>query len=287
MAARAAIKGADPQSTVTVGGLALGTPGVTDEIQFIQRMWAHRPDLAGHVDGVGLHPYQYTLGDTYMRLRRFRQALDQVAGPQVPIEITELGWATTSVSEAQRANDLSHLAEQLPHSDCNVNRLLPYTWLTQEQNPSDPEDWFGIWNRNGSGKPSGIAYLNAVKLMRGMTPTAAPAKRAAICHPGAHTAAGGPKLRMRVVGVRRRHWVRVAVSCRPACLFKVVLYGHRRGAKARLTRLSTRAVGMHPKRRVIKLKIRRAGKVRARGRLHAVAVTASGVTKRARTVRIR
>jgi hypothetical protein len=92
---------------------------------------------------------------------------------------------------------------------------------------------------------------------------------------------------MRVVGVRRRHWVRVAVSCRPACLFKVVLYGHRRGARARLARLSTRTAGLHPKRRVFKLKIRRAGSIRARGRLHAVAVTASGVTKRARTVRIR
>lgn len=291
MASRAAIKGVDPQATVTIGGLALGTPGVTDEIQFIQRMWTHRPDLAGHVDGVGLHPYQHSLSDTYMRIAHFRQGLDQVAGPQVPIEITELGWATTSVPESERATDLSLLAQQLPHSDCNVNRLMPYTWLTQENNPADPEEWFGIWNHDGSGKPSGIAYLNTVKLMRGMTSTPAPAKHTTICHPGASVQASGargPKLRMRVIGVRRRHWVRVAVSCRPACIVRVDLYGHRRGAKDKGWRMSTRAAGLRSKRRVIRLRIRKAGSLRARGKLRATAVARTGgVTKRARSIRLR
>src|SRR5205814_5986338 len=140
---------------------------------------------AGNVDGVGLHPYQQTLADTYMRLARIRQALDQVAGASVPIEITEVGWATTSVSESERATDFSLMAEQLPNSDCNVDRLLPYTWLTRESDPSDPESWFGIWNHDGSGKPSGVAYLNAVKLMRGLTATPPPSGHNVICHPAA------------------------------------------------------------------------------------------------------
>jgi hypothetical protein len=291
MASRAAIKGVDPQASVTVGGLALGTPGVTDEVQFIQRMWAHRPDLSGHVDGVGLHPYQHSLADTYMRLARFRQTLDQVAGPQVPIEITELGWATTSVSESERASDLSVLAQQLPHSDCNVNRLMPYTWLTQESNPADPEQWFGIWNRNGTGKPSGIAYLDTVKLMRGLTSTPAPTRRTVICHPGASVQASGargPKLRMRVISVRRQHWVRVAVSCTPACIVRLDLYGHRRAGKAKNWRMSTRATGLRGKRRVLRLRIRRPGALRARGKVRATALgSGGGVTKRARNVRLR
>jgi hypothetical protein len=288
MAARAAIRSTDLQADVVVGGLALGSPGVTDEIQFLQRMYAHRPDLRGNVDGVGLHPYQHSLPDTYMRLGRFRRALDQLAGPSVPIEITEVGWATTSVPEADRSADLSLLAEQLPHSDCNINRLMPYTWLTSESNPGDPEDWFGIWNRDGSGKPSGIAYLNAVKLMRGMTSTPAPTRTMAICHPGASAdAAGGrgPRLRLRVLRVRRRHWVRVAVSCRPACLLRLDLYGHtRKGSR----RLSTRAIGLRSLRKVIRLRIRHARSLKARGRVHALAVSRTGgITRRTRTVRIR
>jgi hypothetical protein len=285
MATRAAIKSVDPQATVVVGGLALGIPGVTDEIQFIQRMYAHRPDLRGNVDGVGLHPYQRSLADTYMRLARFRQGLDQVSGGSVPIEITELGWATTTVPESERATDLAQLAEQLPQSDCNVDRLLPYTWLTKENNPGDPEDWFGIWNHDGSGKPSGIAYLNAVKLMRGLTSTPVPVKPTAICHPGSSAgAARGPKLRLRVVSVRRGRWVRVAASCRPACVFRVVLYGH---AKTGQKRVSARTVGLRARPKVLKLRIRQADKLRARARLHAVAAAAGGVTRRTRSIRIR
>jgi polysaccharide biosynthesis protein PslG len=286
MAARAAIRSADPHATAVVGGLALGTPGVTDEDQFIQRMYAHRPDMRGNVDGVGLHPYQHSLADTRIRLARFRHALDQVAGPSVPIEITELGWATTSVPEGERVKDLSRLARQLPHSDCNIDRMLPYTWLTRESDPGDPEDWFGIWNHDGSGKPSGTAYLGAVKRMRGLTSRPAPTKTYAICHPGrrANAAGRGPKLRLRVLRVRRRHWVRVAVRCRPACLIRVALYGHSRSGRKRV---SVRKLGVRTHRRVLKLRIRRARSLKRRAKLHATAAAASGVTHRSRSIRIR
>ncbi|HEX6457702.1 MAG TPA: hypothetical protein VF032_02190 [Thermoleophilaceae bacterium] len=293
MAARGAIKAVDPQASVVIGGLALGKEDVTDEARFIQRMYAHRPDLAGHVDGVGLHPYQQTLPDTYARLAKFRQALDQVAGTSVPIEITELGWATTSVSEADRATDLQALTEQLPRSDCNISRFLPYTWLTQESDPSNPEDWFGIWNRDGSGKPSGIAYLDAVKLMRGLTPAAPPAGVVRICHPDGARSAGphGPKLRLRVVKVLRGHWVKVSARCRPACILRLGLFGHARASKSRTRRLSVRVAGIHARRKVIKLRIRGAHTVRPAAQLRATAMVRStmgvGVTKRFRHVRIR
>jgi hypothetical protein len=281
MSARAAIKSADPQARVIVGGLALGIPGVTDEVQFLQRMAAHRPDLKGSVDGVGLHPYQRSLSDTYMRLAHFRRALDQVAGASVPIEITELGWATTSVSEGQRAADLSALAKQLPRSDCNVDRLLPYTWLTEETNPSDPEDWFGIWNHDGSGKPSGIAYLDAVKLMRGMTPKASPSSRVAIC--GAKRR--GPKLRFSVLSVKPRRWVTVAVSCRPACTVRLEVLGRSSKGRTRLAKRITTVRGA--RRKVLKLRIRGSHAVRRKARVHAVAQARSGVTRTSRYVRIR
>ncbi len=252
-AARAAIKGADPQARVFVGGLALGNPPlVSDEIDFVRRMYAHRPDLAGNVDGIGLHPYQATVGDTYMRLAKFRQGINPIAGASVPIEITEVGWATTAVSDAERGADLSALAETLPRSDCNVDRFLPYTWRTEESDPNDSESWFGIWNRDGSAKPSGQAYLNAVELMRGMTSTPAPSSPVAICSldysakPKAPpvltpTSRRGPRLILRV----RRHKHRrsrmlvVAGQCHAGCKLSVSLLAKSR----RKARAATHAAG--------------------------------------------
>jgi len=184
VATRSVIAGVDPHARVIVGGLALVNPPHTmDEIGFLERMYLHRPELRGTVAGVALHPYQYTLADTYMRLAKFRLALDRIDSPSVPIEVTEVGWPTTSIPESERAADLWTRAKLLPDSDCNSDRFLPYTWVTSERNPADPEEWFGIWNRDGSPKPSGAAYLAAVRLMRRAAATSPMAAPVAICHP--------------------------------------------------------------------------------------------------------
>jgi hypothetical protein len=271
MAARGAIRGAQPQARVYVGGLALNNPPVvTDEVDFVRRMYAHRPDLAGNVDGIGLHPYQQTVGDTYMRLARFRQGINPIVGASVPIEITEVGWATTAVSEPERAADLSALATDLPRSDCNVDRFLPYTWRTEESNAGDSESWFGIWNRDGSAKQSGLAYLNAVRLMRGMSSAAAPATPVAICSldyssrpatPPAltPTTRRGPRLILRV----RRHKHRrarmliVAGQCHSGCKLSVSLLGKRRRARAHRSRVTTRHTRFTSRRQVLHLRIPR------------------------------
>ena len=117
----------DPRARVIVGGLALFNPPHTmDEIEFLERMYLHRPELRGTLAGIALHPYQESLPD----------------------------------------------------------RFLPYTWVTSERDPANAEDWFGIWNRDGSPKQSGAAYVSAVRLMRRAAPSSLPAPRFDICHPG-------------------------------------------------------------------------------------------------------
>jgi hypothetical protein len=304
-AARSAIRAVDPQARVIIGGLALGNPpDVTDEAQYLQRMWAHRPDLAGNVDGVGLHPYQSTVHWTYMRLAQFRQALNQIAGPSVPIEITEDGWSTLAVPESERAADLAQLAEELPRSDCNIDMFLPYTWKTEESNPSDPEQWFGIWNRDGTPKASGQAYLNAVELMRGMTPTPAPTGTVPICSadysqappaPAPVTptikAPKGPRL---VLRVRHRHHRKqalllVAGQCHSGCKLTVSLLAKKPPKGDYRTRLSTRITGFSSHRQVVKLRIPRKLAKRVRhGQIVVVAVGRDGGTTTAsRRVRLR
>lgn len=81
----------------------------------------------------------------------------------MPLDVTEVGWTAVRTSEAVRARWLARLARDLPPSDCKVEALLPHTWLTAELNRTQPEDWFGVANRDGSLKPSGRAYLRAVR----------------------------------------------------------------------------------------------------------------------------
>jgi hypothetical protein len=250
MAARSAIRNEDPNARVIVGGLALGNPPtVTDEVDFVRRMYAHRPDMA--VDGVALHPYQATVRDTYMRIARFRQGLNQIVGPSMPIEITEVGWATTAVSDAERGADLYALATDLPRSDCNVDLFMPYTWRTEESNQYDSEQWFGIWNPDGSPKPSGQAYLNAVELMRGMTSTPAPTTPVPLCSadyssvpkaPPAVTprAPKGPRLILRVRKHKHRRMLIVAGQCHAGCKLSISLLASKNRKRAYPSRVTTR-----------------------------------------------
>jgi hypothetical protein len=285
----------DAQARVYVGGLALGPTATSDdEGDFLQRMYAHRPDLAGNVDGIGLHPYQATVRDTDMRIARFRQDVNRVAGPTMPIEITEVGWSTTAVPEAERAADLSTLAEELPRSDCNVDRFLPYTWRTEENNPANPEAWFGIWNPDGTPKPSGQAYLNAVELMRGMTSTPAPSSLVPVCSTDYDTAAPppppavtptslrlkGPRLILRVRHHRRQRMLIVAGQCHAGCKLHISLLTTRKRKRAVTTRVTTRrTTHFTTRRQIVHLRLSKRLLRRTRSaRVRVVAVGRNGGT---------
>lgn len=293
-ASRASIRNADPQARVLVGGLALDNPpNVSNEVDFVRRMYAHRPDLAGNVDGVALHPYQRTLIDTYMRIARFRQGLNAIAGPSVPIEITEVGWSSTAVSDAERGNDIAKMAEELPRSDCNVDRFLPYTWITEEDNPSDSERWFGIWNRDGSARPSGQAYLDAVRLMRGMTASAAPSAALPICstnydRPVTPRPAKGPRLMLRVTRRKHRPVLVVVARCHKGCKLNLDLLAKRPNKLHSRTRVASKVTGFSTRRRKITMRIPRKLRRQKHAQLLVTAVGQTGATTVAsRKVRVR
>jgi hypothetical protein len=237
MAARAAIKPVDPQAEVVVGGLSLGTEGGgPDEISFLQRMVAHRPDMRGNTDAVGLHPYQLLVNDVYARIALFRQALDQLLGPQVPIEITEVGWSTTAVSDQERGTDLMTIAQTLPRTDCNITRLIPYAWTSPEQNRNNSDDWFGIYNRNATPKASASAFLGAVGSMRA---AAAPTGTVSICHP-APAVVTGPELKLFYAVGRGHSSLRVITRCPAGCRLNIVILAPRAGAPARIAHRTLR-----------------------------------------------
>jgi hypothetical protein len=180
-ATRSAIHQVDDSSRVVVGGLAgADNSAVTAPTDFLRQMYAHRPDLKGAVDAVGFHPYARQPKGVYDKIAAFRKDLDGIAGPGVPIELTEIGWTTVDTSESDRAAYLRELASTLPRTDCGIDRLTAYAWLGPEQSPSDREQWFGIANRDASNKPSASAYAQSVRTMRGLS-GAAPSDTIHLC----------------------------------------------------------------------------------------------------------
>src|SRR6185312_6859168 len=286
MAARAAIKPVDPQAEVVVGGLALGTGGGgVDENTFLQRMVAHRPDMKGNTDAVALHPYQANLVTTEMRIAGFRATVDALLGARVPIEITEVGWASTSTAEPQRGDYLAALADQPPRSDCNITRLIPYSWTSAEQNRSRTDDWFGIFNHNATPKQSGTAFLGSVLNMRG---AAAPTTPVYICHPNQPALQPvGPSIRLRYAVGRGHSRLRVRARCPKGCRMRITLLAPRPGAPVRVGHRTTKRFSRHTRTFRFKLTHR----LRRRYGTIQLQVTAIGhggaTTTRTRTVRIR
>jgi hypothetical protein len=168
-ATRSAIHGVDADARVVVGGLAAAdTSSVLSPADFLRKMVAHRPDLKGNIDAVALHPYARNPQGVYDKIAAFRHDLDAIAGPGIPLELTEIGWSTTDTAESNRADYLRELASTLPRTDCGLERMTAYAWLGPEQDSSDREQWFGMANRDGSNKPSASAFAASVRMMRGL-----------------------------------------------------------------------------------------------------------------------
>ena len=214
-ASRSAIHQVDDSARVVVGGLAAANAAVQAPAAFLRQMYAHRPDLKGHVDAVALHPFAPEPQDVYDGIATFRADLDAIAGPGVPIELTEIGWTTVDTAERKRAAYVAELASTLWRTDCGIERFVPYAWLGPEQDPSDREQWFGIANRDGSNRPSATAYAQSVRRTRGLT-GAPPTATVRIC-------SASLRLTVTVAPHPRQGRLRVRARCSSSCRLRVEL----------------------------------------------------------------
>jgi hypothetical protein len=296
-ATRSAIHQVDDSSRVVVGGLAgADNAAVMAPADFLRRMYAHRPDLKGAVDAVGYHPYAKEPKGVYDKIAAFRRDLDSIAGPGVPMELTEIGWTTVDTSEANRATYLREVASTLARTDCGVERVSAYAWLGPEQVASDREQWFGIANRDGSNKPSASAYAAAVHQMRS---AAAPADSVRICSSAAarssrSSSRKGARLKLRVTVRRhpgRRGRLLVNARCSTGCRVRVEL----RATQPRGLAVASRATSFASTSRSSKLAqtlsidfAKRVSRGSSRLRITITAFTGGGQrATRVRTVRLR
>jgi hypothetical protein len=160
-ASRRAIKQAAPGARVVTGGLVVGGFASPSGASFLRQMYKARPSLKGNVDAVGFHPYGPRAADSLRFTKAIRRTLDSLGEKRVPIELTELGFSTTEMPEEQRARHLNQLIGQLSDPSLRIGSILPYAALTNEGDPNNWEQWFGLLNQDGSVKPAGIAYASA------------------------------------------------------------------------------------------------------------------------------
>ncbi|QQO46767.1 cellulase family glycosylhydrolase [Paracoccus sp. MC1862] len=167
-AAHAAIRAADPDATVILGGLAAATS--TDRsgraiaaVEFLQRVYDE--GAGGSFDALGFHPYT---GASLPDLRGWRNSWALMAGPirdlmaahgdaEKKIWITEYGAPT---NEAEGGAPESRQAEQLAAS-VDLARVTPwlgpvfwYSYRDLGTDPKDREDWFGLMAADGRVKPA-------------------------------------------------------------------------------------------------------------------------------------
>jgi hypothetical protein len=146
--ARDTITAVQPSARVLVGGLT--NLGDRYPAGFLALMVRARPDLAGHVDGVAIHPYAPTPGGVLSRVRTARRALKALGLAAVPLYVTEFGWSTHPAHtlnwapETLRPGYISRTLVTLAHTDCKVAAAVLYTWVTPAVDPANREDWYGI-----------------------------------------------------------------------------------------------------------------------------------------------
>jgi hypothetical protein len=171
LAARAAIDAVDPSTRVLVGGLV-------NPSTFLPAMLRAVPGLAGHVDGVAIHPYG-TPPVVIDKVRSARATLAAVGMGSVPLYVNEVGWTTSPpgaldyVEAARRPAWIKRTLATLGRLDCGVAAAVLYTWVTPQRHPADSQDWFGIHGPDGAATPSTSAFA------AGLRAAAAPGRRVA------------------------------------------------------------------------------------------------------------
>ena len=152
LAARDAILSADPSGRVLIGGLS--NPGA-----FLPALLAAAPELRGHIDGVGIHPYAPTPDGVISTVARARATLAALGLASVPLYVTEFGWPTLPANSQDwapqrlRPRYIRRTIATLGHTNCGVAMTVLYTWVTPERDPADREDWFGIHSPAGADTP--------------------------------------------------------------------------------------------------------------------------------------
>lgn len=177
LAASGAIHTVDSDAQVIFGGLAPSGSDQTATDQgraamgaadFLATAVASRDELRGAIELLGAHAYGSP--EAILRqVRGYRLAAERAGLASVPLSVNESGWTTNGtgsfavVTEEQRARLMAQVAREITTSDCRVASFAPHSWVTEEADVTDQEDWFGIADP-ASGRPyrTALAYGDVI-----------------------------------------------------------------------------------------------------------------------------
>lgn len=169
-----AIRAVDPRARILMGGLVgrfEPRPDLIPADQFIEQSLRAQPSLRRLLDGIAWHAY----GDASRVGRvtcQLRQVMDRLGLQRKAIVLNEFGGTRKGLgatTEAQRSALLGGVVAGLSgrHAcggkDPDIPMIAPYTWWTQERNPDNAEDWFGLVDIHARPYPAGRTYLQAVR----------------------------------------------------------------------------------------------------------------------------
>jgi hypothetical protein len=180
LAARAAVHAVQPGATVLVGGLSN-----YKWAEYLTAMLARRPAAHGQFDAVAFHPYTANADDSLATVIALRHQLVALGEPNVPIAITEVGWPTAGpvnvLDDATRATNLSSLTDRLARSDCGILSISPHTWITNERDPGNAEDWYGLFHPDGTPSATEAAYSLTARALEGLIAPSGPTDALPLC----------------------------------------------------------------------------------------------------------
>ena len=183
-AAYPAVKTADPNATVLVGGLT------GNDYEYLQALYA--AGAKGYFDAVAVHtdtacniasPYDFEYNPGTRTINQyFFLGFNAIHGEMVsagdgdkPIYMTELGWSTTraecetghwagqklgGVTEQQQATYLQQAYHCLAQPQFSYVKAAMWFELVDEGSSTDPIDNFGLLEPDGSPKPAFDAFEN-------------------------------------------------------------------------------------------------------------------------------
>jgi hypothetical protein len=172
-AAYPAVKDADPNATVVMGGLS------KNDYSFLRGMYA--AGARAYFDAANVHPYTDTdpakcwndsdtglrSEDAFCGIESVRSVMVAKGDSATPLWLTEVGWSTSSgtangVSEAEQADRLRTAFNKID----DYPYVGPAFWYNlrnnywQNNNPNDIEAGYGLVRVDFSPKPSYTAFKN-------------------------------------------------------------------------------------------------------------------------------
>ncbi|MFZ5479581.1 MAG: hypothetical protein ACOZNI_22640 [Myxococcota bacterium] len=158
---------------VSIGGTFFHEQGIPGGPAFVAEAIAADPRVVELADAVGFHPY--TLypprvgpeedGDGEIPLWEMQAAQEDAAGG-LPALITEAGWPSTEVTEAEQA---AYVLREFALAQAGGLRDVCVYTLEDGEFADNPEDAFGLWERGlAAPKPAGEALAALADAIAGM-----------------------------------------------------------------------------------------------------------------------